>query len=57
MDLHISPMAIVVLIQRGDDIFVPNGMTVLKQGDRVLLYLKAPNDERILHMFIKQEKD
>ncbi len=57
MDLHISPMAIVVLIQRGEDIFVPNGMTALKQGDRVLLYLKAPNDERILHMFIKQEKD
>ncbi|WP_318259407.1 NAD-binding protein [Acetomicrobium flavidum] len=57
MDLHISPMAIVVLVQRGEDIFVPNGMTALKQGDRVLLYLKAPNDERILHMFIKQEKD
>ncbi|HOB11228.1 MULTISPECIES: Trk system potassium transporter TrkA [Acetomicrobium] len=55
MDLHISPTAIVVLVQRGEDIFVPDGMTTLKPNDRVLLYTNAPSYDEILNLFIEEK--
>lgn len=56
IDLHLYPHAIIVLVQRNDEIFVPGGMTVLKPGDRILLYINAPNEDKILSMFIKENK-
>ncbi|WP_040347939.1 Trk system potassium transporter TrkA [Acetomicrobium hydrogeniformans] len=56
IDLHLYPYAIIVLVQRNDEIFVPGGMTVLKPKDRILLYINAPNEDKILSMFIKENK-
>ncbi|NLI42126.1 MAG: TrkA family potassium uptake protein, partial [Synergistaceae bacterium] len=40
---------------RGEDIFVPDGMTTLKPNDRVLLYTNAPGYDEILNLFMEEK--
>jgi cell volume regulation protein A len=51
LDLHFPTGALVVLIQRGDEVVVPQGRTELEAGDRVLVMAGAdtlPEVRRIL---------
>ena len=39
-DLDISRQTLIVLIKRKNNVIIPSGSTVIKQGDKVVLYTK-----------------
>lgn len=41
MDLDISRQTMLVMVKRGDQVIIPRGNTVLREGDRVLMYTRT----------------
>lgn len=51
VDLSLPPSALILLLKRGDEAFIPRGSTVLQAGDRLVIATRKADAEDLRHLF------
>ena len=53
MDLNIPAKAIIAIIQRGMQVIIPKGTTIVKPGDQLMVFTNEENCPRVKEFFRK----
>lgn len=56
MNLHLPAKAIIATIQRGHSVIIPKGITILKPNDKLLIFTREENSQKIIDFFKEKNK-